>query len=284
MRNSENVIDPLVRARIETELCAIEREHDVRILLAVESGSRAWGFPSRDSDYDVRFLYLQPIEKYLTLIPGRDVIERPIDATLDVNGWDLRKAFQLLLRSNAVLVEWLTSPVRYRDSDDVAMRMWELVRANVGLSALAYHYDHQARRSFEAITAGSETVRLKTYCYALRPALALSWLRCRAEPPPMDLPSLMEGLGIIAAEADAIAALVAQKSRATEQDTTSRIPALDRLIATILADPVPEVAPIDRRAVAEQADALFASIVLDHFSSTKSREPLTSESQSCSSP
>jgi len=280
MRDSESVIDPLVRARIDTELCAIEREHDVRILLAVESGSRAWGFPSRDSDYDVRFLYVQPAEKYLTLVPGRDVIERPIDATLDVNGWDLRKAFQLLLRSNAVLVEWLTSPIHYRDRGNVAARIWELGRANVGLSALAYHYDRQARRSFDEIT-GAETVRFKTYCYALRPALALSWLRCRATPPPMDLPSLLEGLEITVEEASVIAVLVGQKSQATEQDTTSRIPTLDRMIGAVLTDPAPEIVPIDRRAVAEQADALFASIVLDHFSSTKSRD---SESSSCSSP
>jgi predicted nucleotidyltransferase len=282
MSDSKDVIDPLIRTRIEAELCAIEREHGVQILLAVESGSRAWGFPSLDSDYDVRFLFLQPIEKYLAVDPGRDVIERPIDATLDVSGWDLRKAFQLLLRSNAILVEWLTSPVRYRDGGDLSARIWELVRTNVGLSALAYHYDHQARRSFEEITAASDHVRFKTYCYALRAALALSWLRHRAEPPPMNLPSLLEGLDITAAEADSIAALVSQKSRATERDTTSRIPTLDRMIGAILADPMPGVVRIDRQSVANQANALFASIVLDQVSSTRSPEPLASEGQPCS--
>ena len=81
-------IDPVLQARIQTELDAIERKETIRIVLAVESGSRAWGFPSRDSDYDVRFLYVGPIESYLTVTPRRDVIERPIDAILDINGWD----------------------------------------------------------------------------------------------------------------------------------------------------------------------------------------------------
>src|SRR5262245_56148107 len=99
-------IEPDVEIRIMAELDSIEGDHGVRILLAVESGSRAWRFPSRDSDYDVRFIYAQPIENYLTVLPRRDVIERPIDTTLDVSGWDLRKALQLLLRSNAVLIEW----------------------------------------------------------------------------------------------------------------------------------------------------------------------------------
>jgi len=97
----DTFIEPAFRARIQAELNVIEREEAVRILLAIESGSRAWGFPSRDSDYDVRFLYVQPVEAYLAVMPLRDVIERPVDATLDVNGWDLRKAMQLMLRSNA---------------------------------------------------------------------------------------------------------------------------------------------------------------------------------------
>ena len=78
--------------RIEQELDAIKREHQVRVLLAVESGSRAWRFPSLDSDYDVRFLYVRPVQAYLSVEPVRDVIERPIDDALDISGWDLRKA------------------------------------------------------------------------------------------------------------------------------------------------------------------------------------------------
>jgi predicted nucleotidyltransferase len=143
---SDRFVDQMTYVRIDAELDAIEHRHGIRILVAVESSSRAWRFPSRDSDYDVRFLYLPPIETYLAVSPKRDVIKRPIDATLDVNGWDLRKAFQLLLRSNAVLIEWLCSPVRYREAGTATAQLLELARSSVDLTGLAYHYDHQARR------------------------------------------------------------------------------------------------------------------------------------------
>jgi predicted nucleotidyltransferase len=118
-------VDRRMSERICSELSVIEREHGVRIVLAVESGSRAWGFPSQDSDYDVRFIYLRPVEDYLTVVPRRDVIERPIDAVLDVNGWDIRKAVALMLKSNAVLREWLSSPVRYIEIEPVSRQLKE---------------------------------------------------------------------------------------------------------------------------------------------------------------
>jgi len=104
-------IPPNVQAQILALLDEIERAERVRIVLAVESGSRAWGFASADSDYDVRFLYVRRVEDYAALTIPRDVIERPIDGDLDLNGWDLRKALTLGLRWNPALVEWLTSPI-----------------------------------------------------------------------------------------------------------------------------------------------------------------------------
>ena len=99
------MIDPAFRSRAEAALAAVEQEDGVRILLAIESGSRAWGFPSRDSDYDVRFIFVRPLAAYLSIVPPRDVIERPIGADLDLGGWDLRKALGLMVRSNAVVLE-----------------------------------------------------------------------------------------------------------------------------------------------------------------------------------
>lgn len=100
-----------VRAEIEGRLARVAREEGVRLLMAIESGSRAWGFPSPDSDYDVRFLYIRPRRDYLALRAVRDVIERPIVDEIDLNGWDLRKALTLLLKHNAVLSEWIESPI-----------------------------------------------------------------------------------------------------------------------------------------------------------------------------
>src|SRR5262249_52828379 len=187
------IIDPDMRDLIERELATVERQDGVRILLAVESGSRAWGFPSPDSDYDVRFIYARPLAAYLSVRPPRDVIDRPMQGVLDVNGWDVRKALHQLVRSNAVLLEWLTSPVRYRCEGSAAERIFALACEHCHLPALAYHYDRTARRSFDQIAFSSEPARLKTYCYALRPALALRWVRDRGAPPPMDVPALLEG-------------------------------------------------------------------------------------------
>ena len=102
-----------MRETIIAELKVIEAKHDVRVLFAIESGSRAWGFPSPDSDYDARFIYAHKQDWYLSLTPGRDVIELPIVDELDINGWDIRKALNLLLKPNPVLLEWLSSPIHY---------------------------------------------------------------------------------------------------------------------------------------------------------------------------
>ena len=107
-----NQISPKIRQEIEARLAAIEAAEGVRYLLAVESGSRAWGFPSPDSDYDIRFVYVRKRDWYLRLEPGRDVIEAPIEDEIDLNGWDIRKTLGLMLKSNAVVSEWLSSPIR----------------------------------------------------------------------------------------------------------------------------------------------------------------------------
>lgn len=259
----ESDIDPVMRRRIGGELEAIEREHGVRIVLAVESGSRAWGFPSRDSDYDVRFLYLRPIEHYLAVMPRRDVIERPVDAALDVSGWDVRKALQLLVRSNAVLIEWLTSPWRYRELPPVPACLLDLARTTADLTTLAYHYDRQARRSFGSVVATDGAVPLKAYCYALRGALALIWLRRRRSAAPMDVPALLAGLSLADEVLDGIGDLLARKRNAAEHDTIRRIGSLDALIADALAKPVQRTGRATRVEAGERADALFASLLLD---------------------
>src|SRR4030081_1730205 len=108
--------DPAVVTAIDARLRSVsEREH-AAVLLAVESGSRAWGFPSPDSDYDCRFIYVRRRDDYLALYAPRDVIEFPIGGDFDVNGWDLGKALRLMLKGNAVVIEWLTSPYVYDGS------------------------------------------------------------------------------------------------------------------------------------------------------------------------
>ena len=219
-----------IRRRIDDRLAEIERSESVRILLAVESGSRAWGFPSPDSDYDVRFLYVRPHDWYLALDKRRDVIEYPVEDLLDVNGWDIKKALQLLLRANPVLSEWLVSPIRYREDANSVRRIRDLAaRARFRRSA-RYHYLNLGRSSYRKELAGRETIRLKKYFYSLRPALALRWLRSNAAMLPMDLPTLMAGLDLGRELREAIDELIARKAEQSEVGTGARVDVLDRFI------------------------------------------------------
>lgn len=175
---------------IQSELRRIEVEEDVRILFAIESGSRAWGFPSRDSDYDVRFVYAHRPEWYLAVFEGRDVIELPIDGLLDINGWDLRKAYGLLRKSNPPLLEWLLSPIVYQRHPATDAFHEQATEAFQPLAA-CHHYHSMMRNTMSAIGHGSE-VRMKKYLYSLRPMLAAKWVQERGTQPPILFEELVE--------------------------------------------------------------------------------------------
>lgn len=213
----------------------------VRILFAIESGSRAWGFPSADSDYDVRFVYVRPTEHYLSVRDFRDVIETPtlddpiLGVPLDLNGWDLRKALQLGLKSNPVLREWLVSPVRYGEVGGAADLMRNLIDKVTDRSAYVYHYDRLARGAWDQIAAEADAVKVKRYCYALRPVLMCRWLSQHTDLPPMDMAALTAGLDLGSDAVSSMADLFALKREAGERDVLPRQPVLDALIADTLA-------------------------------------------------
>lgn len=179
-----------IRARVLSELADIERRHDVRVLFACESGSRGWGFASPDSDYDVRFVYVHRPVWYLSVEPQRDVIEVPISDELDVGGWELRKALQLMHRSNPTLLEWLASPIVYREDPDAARRMRTLAPTFFGAQG-RWHYLSMAAKNFRGYLQG-ETVRLKKYLYVLRPLLAAQWIDAGRGMPPMRFADLAD--------------------------------------------------------------------------------------------
>ena len=168
---------------IVNELKKIESEHNVRILLAVESGSRAWGFASPDSDYDVRFIYVRKKEDYLRLEEVCDVIELPINDELDINGWDLQKALRLLYRSNPTLFEWFSSPIVYMETE-FADQFRSVMRDYFSSRKSLYHYISMAEGNYREYLKG-EMVRAKKYFYVLRPVLACNWILDRQTPPPM---------------------------------------------------------------------------------------------------
>ncbi len=231
---SAHPIAPEVRQRVMQALADIEAEHDVTVLYACESGSRGWGFASPDSDYDVRFLYVHRLPWYLAVEPKRDVIELPINDELDVGGWELRKALRLLRRANPVLLEWLDSPVVYREDTALTAGIRELATQWFSPKRGRYHYLAMAHRNFRGYLQG-ESVRLKKYLYVLRPLLAAQWIERGLGQPPMRFADLAERLVTDAALLDEINALLEIKMRAGESEYSPRWPRIHAFIESELA-------------------------------------------------
>lgn len=251
-----------IRRDIDARLKAIEVEQDVRLLMAVESGSRAWGFPSPDSDYDVRFIYLRPRNWYLSLAPGRDVIERKIVDEIDLNGWDVRKALGLLLKSNAVVSEWMSSPIRYCADDPFVAKLGALADDLLDPRALAYHYARSAELAADRWLDGDNDVPVKKYFYALRPALAIRAVRLNPHlRPPMNLQALVAASDLSAALVGQIDALVEAKARTNERSNGARLPEIDALIRDELARAGELPARKLRDRFADRANDLFLELV-----------------------
>lgn len=186
-------IDPQVSTEIVRRLQAAEAEHGVRVLYACESGSRAWGFASPNSDYDVRFIYARPHDWYLSfdIERRRDVIEYPIVDEIDCNGWDLRKALYLFTRTNGALLEWLNSPIRYIEHGNFGETLRDLAPTAISDVALCYHYSHMARQNAREYLF-SDQVRLKKYFYVLRPLLAIRYIEGGFGVPPVEFQRLVD--------------------------------------------------------------------------------------------
>jgi len=218
-------IPPHIRAAITDELAQIEREHEVTILWAIESGSRAWGFPSPDSDFDARFIYVHRPERYLSIAPGRDVIERPVDEVFDVSGWDLRKALGLLRGGNATLAEWFNSPICYREHPAFRDEFMALVDAAHRPDRAYMQYRSISERQSELAFAG-DGVNLKKWLYALRTCLAAEWAAEFRETSPMRLADLADGLVTDTGLRSRIDAVVAAKAGLTERSDVGVDPVL----------------------------------------------------------
>ena len=175
---------------IKEKLNEIEHRENCRILLAVESGSRAWGFASPDSDYDVRFIYVRPRENYLKLERVRDVIELPISDELDINGWDVDKTLRLLHKSNPTVFEWFSSPIVYKTTEFADRFRPSMLRYFSSKSGL-WHYLHMAESNYREYLKG-DIVKAKKYFYVLRPILACRWILEKGTPPPMLFSELVD--------------------------------------------------------------------------------------------
>jgi predicted nucleotidyltransferase len=177
-----------MKNRILNKLTQIEQEHNIEILFAVESGSRAWGFASPDSDYDIRFVYRRNKDWYLNLWEKKDTIEFMTEDDLDGSGWDLKKALTLLAKSNASFNGWLFSPIVYRSNEKFLSEIRQLANDNFNPVSGFYHF-HSMNKGFEDIL-GSDKMTLKSYFYAIRTALCAKWIAEYASIPPVEFREL----------------------------------------------------------------------------------------------
>lgn len=209
------------------KLAEIETTRRVNIIYACESGSRAWGFPSKDSDYDVRFIYVHPTDWYISVFQKRDVIEIPIDSDIDICGWDIKKAFGLLRKSNAALFEWLESPIVYRKIENGIGPLMSLCKEAFLPGSACWHYLAMARNTMKGIE-NKPLVRIKSYCYILRPILCCRWIVRHRTQPPVLFDTLMEHCLREDKIQDKVRHMLQIKEKGNESDTVAHIPELDR--------------------------------------------------------
>lgn len=198
---------------IQDKLLQIEKEYEVKILYACESGSRAWGFPSSDSDYDVRFIYLKTKNEYLSVGEKEDTLGFPVNDELDIYGWDLRKVLQLVLKSNTTPFEWLQSPVVYREEAGFKEDLFALCQYFYGQRSNTHHYLGIAKGARETMSVDG-MIKIKKLFYILRPLLAAKWCIEQNSIAPMNIHLLRD---ILPEELQQeLKKLLAQKAEVTE--------------------------------------------------------------------
>lgn len=247
---------------ILSKLSEIEKRENVKILYANESGSRAWGFESPDSDYDCRFIYIRRPEDYLRLDTVRDVIEWQLDDTLDINGWDIVKTLRLAHKSNPTVFEWRASPIVYkRDA------LWDGISSLIGeyfdKRMLATHYISMARRNIEAYLSG-DTVRMKKYLYVLRPLLCCQYVLDKEAPPPMLMRTLTDEY-IFGDTKEALDELLLRKLVTSELGECAHNTVLDEFISTEMTALNARIATLKKRLPEpwDRMNSAFISLLSD---------------------
>lgn len=216
-------------SRIQSELALLEREQGLRVLYACESGSRAWGFESIDSDWDVRFIYVRPRNWYLSVFERRDVVEAMLPDDIDLAGWDLKKTLGLLFKSNPSLIEWLASPIVYAQ-DEAFMADFRALAADYVSDERSFrHYLHMAQGNWRHYLQGEEVPR-KKYLYVLRPVYACRWIERGLGPVPMEFDRLRQGVPASADVERQVDNLLAEKRQGVELGMGPRNEALHEFL------------------------------------------------------
>lgn len=250
-----------VRDLILVKIKEIEEKEHVRVLHVIESGSRAWGFASPDSDYDVRFIYVRDRNFYLSLQDNKDFIDWELNEVLDINGWDLKKALQHFHKSNATLFEWSNSPVVYYTTDEWKQLYEGVASKYFACKASMYHYYGTANKNYyEYLT--EDMVKYKKYFYVLRPILACKWIEEKKCPPPVPFHELFDSVLENDLKA-AVEELLAKKVKMSESDKAPKIETINQYIEEKLAyyKELLETMPDDRNPDWEPLDEAFFRMV-----------------------
>lgn len=268
-------IEDAMHTRVMDKIKAIEAKHNVRIIYACESGSRAWGFASPDSDYDVRFIYVRPPEDYVGVAPARDVIEEKIDDMLDINGWDIIKAAKMLHKGNPTLLEWLSSPIVYQmDGNGQKLRHFSNA-VKFKAEAAWHHYFAMGYNSLREHFSATE-ISPKKYFYAIRAALASDWVRTKGVMAPVPLATLLEETTLLPVGhpvRDAVIALHAEKISTKEMHKRPPIPVLVDFLYAYFTERhppfVPDYAPVQGKDLATADGILemynnFVKLIIFH--------------------
>jgi len=220
----ENIYEEILQ-RLEI----IQDKENIKILYACESGSRAWGFPSSDSDYDVRFIYIRRPEFYLSIDECRDVIEHPIVDDIDLSGWDLKKALKLFRKSNPPLLEWLQSPIIYMKQYSVSEQLKSLLSIYYSPISCMHHYSNMAEGNLRDYLR-NDKVWIKKYFYVLRPVLACNWIEKDLGPVPTEFEKLVEAIVKDEALKKSINDLIKKKRTGEELSWGNKIPKISDYI------------------------------------------------------
>ena len=216
---------------IKCELAGLEEKHDIKILLAVESGSRAWGFASTDSDWDVRYIYVHRQDWYLRIDQYKDSQDEILPNDIDLAGWELRKALGLFRKSNPPMLEWLRSPIIYLEQFSAADKLRELSERYFNPRSCMYHYLSMAKGNFNEFLKDRDLVKIKKYFYVLRPVLACEWILNEKSFPPMEFDRLVDSQVKDAAVREAIDELLLRKIAGEELKEEPRVNVLNEMLA-----------------------------------------------------
>jgi predicted nucleotidyltransferase len=269
------VIPAATNAEIKRRLAKIEEEEGVQILMAVESGSRAWGFASPDSDFDVRFIYCRRASWYysLDIEDKRDVLEYGITDAIDLNGWDLRKALRLLVRCNPTVVEWLQSPIEYHTRGRFRSASMEFLANSYVPASGIHHYRSMAKTNYRGYLK-AESVPLKKYFYVMRPLLAIRWIERHNAPPPIELQRLLVGLEDRTDLLEDISALLERKKVSAEMDVSAPLPRINQYIESELErlESLSKEGSVNAHHL-EAANNLFRSLVRETWEPNSALQP-----------